>query len=219
LPEPALHNADSTFTKEDRLVSSDSVSRTSATLLARLRPDAPDQEAWGEFVRRYGDQVYRWCRRWRLGDADAQEVTQTVLVKLVEKMRTFDYDAARSFRGYLRTLARYAWCDFLEAHKRPDAGSGDSEAVRLLETVEAGDDLVQRLNEQFDQELLEEAQNRVRQRVEAHTWQAFCLTAVEGLSGAEAAQRLDMKVATVFKARSKVQQMLQEEVARLEEGP
>jgi RNA polymerase sigma-70 factor (ECF subfamily) len=90
--------------------------------------------------------------------------------------------------------------------------------LKRLETVAAGDDLVQRLNEQFDQELLAEAQERVRQRVEAHTWEAFRLTAVEGLSGAEAASRLGMKVATVFKAKSKVQQMLQEEVARLEEA-
>jgi RNA polymerase sigma-70 factor (ECF subfamily) len=83
--------------------------------------------------------------------------------------------------------------------------------------VEAGDDLVQRLGEQFDQEVLAEAQSRVQQRVEPHTWEAFRMTAVEGLSGAETAARLDMKVATVFKAKSKVQQMLQEEVARLEQ--
>ena len=86
----------------------------------------------------------------------------------------------------------------------------------LLETVEAGDDLVRRLDEQFDQEVLAEAQARVRQRVEPHTWEAFRLTAVEGLSGAEAAARLGLKVATVYKAKSKVQQMLHEEVARLD---
>jgi RNA polymerase sigma-70 factor (ECF subfamily) len=88
----------------------------------------------------------------------------------------------------------------------------------LLETVEAGDDLVQRLDEQFDQEVLAEAQTRVQQRVEPHTWEAFRLTALEGLSGAEAATRLALNVATVFKAKSKVQKMLQEEVAWLE-GP
>ena len=41
---------------------------------------------------------------------------------------------------------------------------------------------------------------------------------MEGLSGAEAAARLSMKVATVFKAKSKVQQMLQEEVGRTEDA-
>jgi RNA polymerase sigma-70 factor (ECF subfamily) len=72
------------------------------------------------------------------------------------------------------------------------------------------------MEEAFDLELLELATNRVRGRVEPHTWEAFRLTAVDGLSGAEAASRLDMPVASVFKAKSNVQKMLHEEIARLE---
>jgi RNA polymerase sigma-70 factor (ECF subfamily) len=189
---------------------------TSASLLAQLRQEVASQAAWDEFVRRYGPLIHTWCRRWRLQEADVHDVTQTVLVKLADKMRTFAYDPALSFRGYLKTLTRYAWCDFLEAYKRPGAGTGDSEVVLVLESVEAREDLVQQLNEQFDQEVFAEARDRVQKRVEPHTWEAFLLTAVEGLSGAEVAGRLGMKVATVFKARSKVQMMLQDEVARLE---
>jgi RNA polymerase sigma-70 factor (ECF subfamily) len=190
---------------------------TSTTLLGRLRQEPMDQAAWGEFVRRYGPVVYGWCRRWRLQEADAEEVTQVVLVRLADKMRTFAYDPARSFRAYLKTLARYAWCDFLEAGQQPGAGSGGSGMLKLLETVEAGDDLAQRLNEQFDLELLAAAQAQVSQRVEPHTWEAFRLTALEGLAGADAAARLGMKVGAVFKAKSKVQKLLQEEIARLEQ--
>jgi RNA polymerase sigma-70 factor (ECF subfamily) len=189
---------------------------TSASLLAQLRQEAASEAAWGELVGRYGPLIRSWCRQWRLQEADAEDVTQDVLAKLADRMRTFAYDPSRSFRGYLKALARYAWCDFLEAHKRPGAGSGDSAVLRALESVQAGEDLVERLNEQFDQEVLAEAQGRVQQRVAAHTWEAFLLTAVQGLSGAEVAQRLGIKVATVFQARSKVQKMLQEEVARLE---
>jgi RNA polymerase sigma-70 factor (ECF subfamily) len=194
----------------------DSALVTSASLLARLRESRTDQAAWAEFVRRYGPLVYRWCRHWRLQESDAQDVTQAVLVKLAGKMREFSYDPARSFRAYLKTLARYAWCDFLEACRKPGGGSGDTEVLRALEAVEAGDDLVQRLDKEFDQELLAEARERVQGRVEAQSWEAFRLTAVEGLSGAETAQRLRLKVAAVFKAKSRVQQMLRDEVARLE---
>jgi DNA-directed RNA polymerase specialized sigma24 family protein len=140
-----------------------------------------------------------------------------VLVRLSARMRTFSHDPARSFRAYLRTLARYAWCDFLEARKQPGAGGGGSDVLTLLNTVEAGDDLEQRLSEQFDQELLAQAQAQVRGRVEEHTWEAFRLTVVDGLSGADAAARLGLTVAGVYKAKSRVQQMLQEEVARLEQ--
>src|SRR5262249_29924123 len=190
---------------------------TSPPLLGGLRQEPADQAAWVEFVRRYGPQVYRWCRHWRLQEADAEDVTQAVLVRLSARMRTFAHDPARSFRAYLRTLARYAWCDFLEARRQPGLGGGGSDLLGLLESVEAGDDLVRRLNEQFDQELLAEAQAQVQQRVEPHTWEAFRLTALEGLSGAEAAARLGLKVATVYKAKSKVRQLLHEEVSRLDE--
>src|SRR5262249_11934583 len=122
----------------------------------------------------------------------------------------------RSFRAYLKALARYAWCDFLESGKRPGAASGGSDVLELLATVEACDDLVQRLDGPFDQEVLAEAQARVQKRVEPHTWEAFRLTALEGMSGAEAAARLSLKVATVYKAKSKVQQMLHEEVSQLD---
>ena len=132
-------------------------------------------------------------------------------------MRTFARDPARSFRAYLRSLARYAWCDFLEASKQPGGGGGGSDVLALLDRVEAGDDLEQRLSDQFDQELLAEAQAQVRQRVEGPTWEAFRLTALEGASGADAAARLGLTVAGVYKAKSRVQQMLQEEVARLEQ--
>lgn len=191
-------------------------SPTSTSLLARLRNAPTDQAAWRQFVRRYGGQVHGWCRHWGLQEADAEDVTQTVLLKLADKMRTFKYDPARSFRGWLRTLAHHAWSDFLDARKRPGGGSGDTEVLRLLETVEARDDLAKHLEEEFDRELFEEAAARVRLRVQPHTWEAFRLLAVEGLSGAAAAEKLGMKMATVFVARSKVQQMIQEELRKLD---
>ena len=88
--------------------------------------------------------------------------------------------------------------------------------MERLAAVEAQEDLACRLAEAFDQEVLKEAAARVRLRVEPRTWDAFHLLAVEGRSGAEAAQQLRMKVATVFVARSKVQRMLREEVSRLD---
>jgi RNA polymerase sigma-70 factor (ECF subfamily) len=199
-------------------MSGDSGGQTSPTLLGRLRQDPTDQGAWGQFVSRYGPKIYGWCRGRGLQDADAQDVAQTVLVKLAVKMRDFAYDPARSFRGWLKTITQNACFDYLEGRKRPGLGSGDTQVLALLDTVEARRDLEQLLEEAFDHELLEEAMARVRLRVGPRTWDAFRLTALEGLAGAAAAERLGMKVATVFVAKSSVQKMLAEEVRRLE-GP
>jgi RNA polymerase sigma-70 factor (ECF subfamily) len=192
-----------------------SQSATSATLLAQLRHVPPDQTAWDKFTQRYGPRIYAWCRQWNLQDADAQDVTQSVLLKLVEKMQSFDYDASRSFRGWLRTVARHAFSDFWEGRGRVVA-TGGSQSAELIGSVQAREDLMKRLEEEFDYEILDEAMSRVRQRVTPSTWRAFEMTALEGSPGAEVAKVLGMNVATVYVARSKVQKFLQEERCKLE---
>lgn len=195
----------------------DGHSRTRQTLLARLcHPGDPDQAAWAEFVEHYGGKVYRWCLHWGLQEADAADVTQQVLLKLAGRMKSFTYDPAQSFRAWLKTVARHALIDF-EAHRRhPGQGSGDRAVADWLLTLEARTDLEQRLEQEYDRELLEEAMRRVRLRVAPHTWEAFRLTALDGMAAAEVATRLHMKVATVYQARSSVVRLLQQERQTLE---
>src|SRR5438876_2027365 len=196
----------------------DSTTRTSRTLLGRLCHTPIDQEAWAEFVKRYGPRIHGWCRRWDLQEADADDVTQLVLTKLAQKMSSFRYDPARSFRSWLKTIAHHAWSDFLASKQRAGLGSGDSQVAELLQSVEARDDLVARLDAEFDHELLQEALLRARLRVEPHTFEAFRLTAVDGMSGPDAARQLGLPVATVFKAKSRVRKLVQAELRQLEEG-
>jgi RNA polymerase sigma-70 factor (ECF subfamily) len=151
-----------------------------------------------------------------LQDADADEVTQDVLVRLAGKMRSFAYDRQRSFRGWLRLLTQHALSDFLAARRRGTAGSGNSAVLECLHSVEARDGLTERLEAEFDLELLEEAMNRVRLRVAPSKWEVFRLTALERQPGEAVAQQVGMKVATVFVVRSKIQKMIQEELQELE---
>src|SRR5437870_3519243 len=59
----------------DRFMSRNADTRTSPTLLGRLRQPADDQAAWAAFVDRYGPLILGWCRAARLQDADAEDVT------------------------------------------------------------------------------------------------------------------------------------------------
>jgi RNA polymerase sigma-70 factor (ECF subfamily) len=192
------------------------LSQTSPTLLGRLRQAPADEPAWQAFVERYGPKIYGWCRQWGLPDLDAEDVTQNVLVILARHLRTFQYDPQRRFRAWLRTVTRHALSDFLAERTRPDRGSGDSEVLGVLKGIAAREDLLVRLEEQFDQELMEEAMARVRLRVEPHNWEAFRLTAWEGLSAEAVAQQLGLRITAVFKAKSRILQLLREEIAKLE---
>jgi RNA polymerase sigma-70 factor (ECF subfamily) len=83
-------------------------------------------------------------------------------------------------------------------------------------SLAARDDLAAWVQGAYEQELLDEALVRVRPRVQPQTWQAFCLTTYEGLTGAEAAARLGIAITSVYKAKSNIQKLLEEEVRYLE---
>ena len=189
---------------------------TRVTLLTQLRQDPSDQAGWDEFVERYGRHIYRWCRQWKLQDADAEDVTQDILVKLIQKLRAFTYDPSRSFRGWLKTVTHHAWRDFADSRLHAQRAAGTAQEQELMLTLEAREDLGRKLEEAFDLELLEAAKVRVRLRVAPRTWEAFRLMAFEGLPVAEVAARVQLQAAMVYVAKSKVQKMLLEEIGKLE---
>jgi RNA polymerase sigma-70 factor (ECF subfamily) len=193
--------------------------RTNVSLLRRLGREDRDQTAWNAFIERYGPQIFAWCRRWGLQETDAEDVTQTVLLKLAEKLRGFEYDPARRFRSWLKTVAQHAWIDLLRDQQRTGRGAGDSAAIAQLHEVQAREDLESRLEAAYDMELLEEAMTRVRLRVEPHTWEAFRLTALEQVPVTEVTAKLGLPTAVVYKARSKVQKMLRDEMEAMDEAP
>jgi RNA polymerase sigma-70 factor (ECF subfamily) len=195
---------------------STSDSRTSPTLLTRLRADPLDQDAWRRFDQSYRPRIYAWCRELGLQEADALDVTQEVHMKLMHSLRSFAYDPSRSFRGWLRTLTQHAWSDFLDGRRRAVQGSGDSAVLDRLKTVEAGNALATHLEQELDLELLERAEELVQKQVQPTTWEAYRLIGKEGVSGPAAAAHLGVEVATVYVYKNRVRKKIQEALRRLE---
>jgi RNA polymerase sigma-70 factor (ECF subfamily) len=196
----------------------DRATDTSLTLLERLQHNPDDPQAWNLFIERYQPRIRRWCLTWGLQDSDADDVAQEVLVKLFAALRKFQYDPSRSFRAWLKTVTQHAWSDFVAARRR-DPGHAAGRIETITDSAEARSDFERQLEDAFDRELLEVAMHRIQKRVKPATWDAFRLTAVEGLSGAEVAGRLGIPVAHVFVAKHRVQKMLQEEVRNLKDEP
>lgn len=187
---------------------------TSTTLLRRLSQQPVDELAWNDFVDRYAPLLLNWSKSWGLQAADAEDVAQSVLVELARQMKAFQYDHSKSFRGWLRTIARRTWYHFL--NDRPHAQRSASDPRELFDTTATGDSFLELLEQESRRELLEIAMDRVRRRVHPHTWEAFRLLTLEERSGMEVAQALGMNVGAVFVAGSKVRKMLREVLERLD---
>ncbi|MGV1008374.1 MAG: RNA polymerase sigma factor [Dermatophilaceae bacterium] len=63
-----------------------------------------DARAWAEIVERYASLVIAICRHFRLSDADLQDVSQTVWLRLVEHLP--DLREPRALPGWLVTTSR-----------------------------------------------------------------------------------------------------------------
>ena len=189
--------------------------RTNPSLLQRLR-DPADRAAQDEFVARYATKIYQWCRKKRLQAADAEDVTQGLLLLLLRKMQTFIYNPQRgSFRGWLKTVTQHACADFFAERKRAGAGTGDSQVLLQLENI-AAEDLEATLTSELDREFWKLAQARVRLHTTARDWEIFRLFALEARSGAELAAQFNLPVATVYVIKSRVQAKLKRELLKLQ---
>jgi RNA polymerase sigma-70 factor (ECF subfamily) len=150
-----------------------------------------------------------------LQDADARDVAQNVLFKVLRAMQTFRYDPSQKFRAWLKTITHHAWQDVVRS-RRKKIQEGSPVSDDPLQTLAARDDLGEQLETAYEQELFDCAVARVRPRVQARTWEAFRLTAMEGLSGANVSALLKMPVTSVYKAKSNVVKLLEAEVRYLD---
>lgn len=98
---------------------------TRPSLLVRVR-DPKDEEAWRTFEGRYRELIRRYCRGRGLQTADAEDVSQLVLLALARALPGFRYLPERGrFRDYLGRVTANA----IARHFRSPVRS-----ARLLET-------------------------------------------------------------------------------------
>lgn len=191
---------------------------TRASLILRL-PDAADVAAWDEFVSIYGPVVFRLAIRQGMQPADADNLIQEVFTSVARSVSQWlDREDRGSFRAWLMRIARNQAVNMLTRRATRPLGTDGMEAERILAEVPDRD---RDLSNQFDIETRREifawAADRVRDSVSPVTWQAFWLTRVEGVSIADAADRLGMNLGNIYIGRSRVMSRLRDLVNQFED--
>ena len=191
---------------------------TRSSLLAQVR--SPDnREAWEQFVLIYRPVIYRMARRRGMQDADAQDIVQTVLMRVAGAINRWEKtEPGTRFRYWLRRVAKNAI--FTALSRSPnDAASGGSNIQDLLSKhPEIAPDVDQELGLEYMREQYLRAAVIVQTDVDTETWRAFELSLIEGRSCDEVAELIGKSIGTVYAARSRVMRRLRDQVQRLEES-
>jgi RNA polymerase sigma factor (sigma-70 family) len=180
---------------------------TRLSLLLQLKNGA-NQAAWEEFVAVYSPVIYRFARGRGLQDADAQDLAQNVLSAVADGIQGFKPDKGRArFRTWLCRIASNQTITMFRRRK-PDTARGGTTALAVLERQMRDEATELELN--YRREAFRMLARRARMEFEEATWQAFWMTAVEGISVEETARSLGRTVGSIYTARSRIIHRLQE---------
>jgi RNA polymerase sigma-70 factor (ECF subfamily) len=188
---------------------------TRRSLLLRLA-DAGDRAAWGEFLEVYEQAIFRFARSRGLQPADAEDVTQRVLLAVANKVPAWNDKPERGRFGawifrVTRNLAAKAW----HARRLHSASAGDSRTSQLLaEVTDSSDQGNTLFQAEYRKALFHWAAERVSDQVQEATWRAFWMTAVEGRDPATVAGELGVSTSTVYTAKCRMLMRIRGEIER-----
>lgn len=188
---------------------------TQASLLLRIR-DEHDAQSWSRFTCIYSPLVQGFLRKRGLQDADAADLTQEVLSRVVTGIKNFDYDPAKgTFRGWLFTIVQNCLRNFVARERHAARGTGDTRVQQALsQYAQSADD--GEWERDYQRHLLQRAAGEIRGTFQDSTWQAFWQTAIEGRAPKDVATDLGTTVAAVYMAKHRVILGLRRQIEHLE---
>lgn len=189
---------------------------TRASLLLRIR-DPKDRIAWEEFVRIYAPLLHAYGLHRGLQDADAADLAQEVLRRLMGAIPEFQYDPSLgSFRGWLFTITRNEFLKMAKRRHRQPVGAGASEISQFLEQQPDTTQDQEYWDREYQWNLFLWAAEKVRPEFREATWQAFWLTAVEGKKVEAVASQLAISAGALYIAKSRITARIRQEIQAVE---
>jgi RNA polymerase sigma-70 factor (ECF subfamily) len=184
-----------------------SMTKTPTSLLERLhQPFAP--EAWDRFVALYTPVICAWARHVTFQEQDAVDLVQDVFLKLIQVLPTFQYDARKGFRRWLRAVTLNTWRDRNKRRgDRPLPGND-----KVLAQVAAPDGFPSFWDVEYRQHVVNRALALMQEDFRPATWKAFWEQVVVGRPASEVASELGLSQAAAYAAKFRVLGRLRDEL-------
>ena len=180
---------------------------TPVSLLDRLR-DTTEPAAWERFVQLYSPLLCQWARRLGLHGPDEADLVQDVFALLVVKLPHFRYDPRKRFRGWLWTVTANKARERRRKPAVPLAPNGN----QLLEDIPDPEPLEAITAREYREYLVQRALHLMQKDFHPTTWKVFWECVTQERAPAEVAADLNLTVAAVYAAKSRVLRHLRREL-------
>jgi RNA polymerase sigma-70 factor (ECF subfamily) len=190
---------------------------TRETLLARLE-DQSDRDAWDQFSALYAPVIYRLARGRGMQDADAQDLTQHVLITVARAIPRWQSNGEGTrFRRWLRRVTKNATINALTRKPRDLAAGGSSRINRLREHPEQDSEASEAIDWESRREVYRLASLKLRREIQSETWEIFARTVVDGESVQAVSIATGKSVGSIYVAKCRVLNRLRELARELED--
>jgi RNA polymerase sigma-70 factor (ECF subfamily) len=179
---------------------------TSPSLLHRLKNGSANTLAWNRFVEMYTPLLMHWIMRMGLHRDEAADVAQEVMLALMVRMPSFQYEPESSFRAWLRTVTLNKTRDYLRRNKT----RRQHESLKVLETPPSADSIF--TDAEFHQAIARRALELMKNEFEETTWRACWESTVRSRKATEIADELGISVNAVYLAKGRVLKRLRHEL-------
>jgi RNA polymerase sigma-70 factor, ECF subfamily len=182
-----------------------------------FRAQNGEQDAWKDLADLYRPLIIGWLNRQGVPTTDLEDLAQEVLLSVVKHLPAFHHSGRQgAFRTWLRTIVCSRTTDYWRAVDAGAQGRGGSGAVAALQQIADPDSaLNRRWDEEHDRYVLDCLMDLVAEEFEPATLEAFRRLALDGATGAEAAEALGMSIDGVYRAKSRVLRRIRQLAERL----
>ncbi len=188
--------------------------QTSPTMLASLRDDGSDQSTWRGFFECYAPAIYRVARMRGLGDCDADDIVQQVMLAVAAHIGDFSYEAGRRrFRNWIRTIAERK---IVDSHRRCGPELRDAEVLEAIEDPRT--DLKAAWEQEWRLMDLMHCVDQAAADFSPRRMAAFRMYSLEGCSAEDVSKTLGMTIGSVYVTRCQVLNVVRQRMVELQDS-
>ena len=191
--------------------------QTRYTLLERVK-NRSDEDSWSDFVDIYRPYIYSIIRRMNLNHQDSEDLSQSILLVLWEKIPQFEANfRTGAFRLWLSKLVKNRVINYLVKHK--------SRSEKMAENAE---DIAMRINSMPDDKLHKMFEDEWENYIGVKAWEALendlddnlkkvFQMSMENMSTEEISEKLGIAVPTVYVYRKRVTDRIRKKIKELQQ--